>query len=1156
MKMNFALKRNTLFLTIVVTLGLIGLASAQTLPLAMQSEMVISGDYANGVVSGNYLYVASGYGLAIYDISNTTMPVLVTNYGTTGEAYDVAILYPYAMVADGYKGLAVIDITDPGAPVTVAEVPLGGNARSLAVSADNIYLLVALEEQGIVLLNVSSPWNPTITSIYNTATRAVDVAHQGSYFFVSDQEQLISFSYTGGVLALVSEYTGVSDARGICYQGGRIVTADYGYGLRFINVTNGVFGTQAYQFTTYTTTNDVIPFGASNVAVSLGTNGVSVVSGTGGQLGHFSNILDNAKVSGLHAFGNNLIFAAQNEFGFQVLDAAILTNITIESEVSLAGGPRASVTYSTATGKYAFVAYYSGGVKIIEITDPRNPVLVGTIPIDGWSYDVDVMDHYLFVVEYWTGVYSYDITNPLSPMFLDQFPILPVGGNGTRACAIDGTNLYVVHYDQGLYKLNVSNPSNITQVGTTYNTDGSPRDIKVDTDNDLAFIADFNGGCDIIDISGTPIQLSTYTALGEVHSVDFIGSTLFVGSLNGEIDILDITNPASPVYLTTYTTEGEVQGLNVDSQYYVYASDWERGLEVFYAINPLAPVYAGSFDTHGLGKAGFVDGNYFHMSDFYSYYIFALGGAVDASIPTDLLGIIGQNVTIPINVSDVTGLGVTAWEGAISFDDDILNYVGYDVTGTLCATGWTIVPNIQPGVLNIGGFSTTAATGEGILVNLIFAVDPAAVVGSETPLVFDDWQFNEGRPVDYTHDGLLTVTALYQVDGTIAYYMGTMDPVANMTVDLTGDNNYTTMTNTSGYYLFPDVFAGSYTNNANKTETAYQPFWIINFGDAVTCAQGAVGLITLTEGQIVAADVSGDGTVSFFDASQIAQYSVHSLLTGIHFAVSLLPDNSDWETIPDTYTHDPLTASVTDDFDGILYGDVDGNWSAGLVSTAPVVNNSILGTCVLNGDLVTVPVRVTANASEAYFFQGEMLYNAEQLEFQSISLAPNLNNVWHLEYNASEAGHLRFGAFNTTALNAAGDVAYVVFKVLDDDVAIDLQLTNFFTQANSTVYSASTMIVPAGVPTAYALNQNYPNPFNPDTQIRFDIKDRGHVTLIIYIALGQKVRTLVDGTMNPGAYSRLFNGKDDRGMELSSGLYFYQIKANDFSDTRKMILVK
>jgi len=64
------------------------------------------------------------------------------------------------------------------------------------------------------------------------------------------------------------------------------------------------------------------------------------------------------------------------------------------------------------------------------------------------------------------------------------------------------------------------------------------------------------------------------------------------------------------------------------------------------------------------------------------------------------------------------------------------------------------------------------------------------------------------------------------------------------------------------------------------------------------------------------------------------------------------------------------------------------------------------------------------------------------------------------------------------------------------------------------------------------------------------------VSLIVYNAIGQKVRTLVDEIRNPGAYTATFDGFDDRGIACSSGMYFYQVHCNAFTDTKKMILVK
>ena len=89
-----------------------------------------------------------------------------------------------------------------------------------------------------------------------------------------------------------------------------------------------------------------------------------------------------------------------------------------------------------------------------------------------------------------------------------------------------------------------------------------------------------------------------------------------------------------------------------------------------------------------------------------------------------------------------------------------------------------------------------------------------------------------------------------------------------------------------------------------------------------------------------------------------------------------------------------------------------------------------------------------------------------------------------------------------------------------------------------------------------ALRQNYPNPFNPATMIPFDISAPAHVTLTIYNIRGQAVRTLVDESMTARSYARQWDGRNDAGQSVSSGVYFYKLVAGDFQDVRKLVLMK
>jgi len=93
-------------------------------------------------------------------------------------------------------------------------------------------------------------------------------------------------------------------------------------------------------------------------------------------------------------------------------------------------------------------------------------------------------------------------------------------------------------------------------------------------------------------------------------------------------------------------------------------------------------------------------------------------------------------------------------------------------------------------------------------------------------------------------------------------------------------------------------------------------------------------------------------------------------------------------------------------------------------------------------------------------------------------------------------------------------------------------------------------------PSEFSLSQNYPNPFNPATNFQFTLSKSVHVKIEIFNIVGQNVKTLVDDNMTPGVYVVDWDGKDDKGNLVSSGIYFYRIQAGDFSDMKKMVLLK
>jgi hypothetical protein len=93
-------------------------------------------------------------------------------------------------------------------------------------------------------------------------------------------------------------------------------------------------------------------------------------------------------------------------------------------------------------------------------------------------------------------------------------------------------------------------------------------------------------------------------------------------------------------------------------------------------------------------------------------------------------------------------------------------------------------------------------------------------------------------------------------------------------------------------------------------------------------------------------------------------------------------------------------------------------------------------------------------------------------------------------------------------------------------------------------------------PTKFSLQNSFPNPFNPVTTIRYDLPENSYVNVTVYDMLGRKVRTLVNTTQDAGYKSVLWNATNNYGKPVSAGVYLYQIRAGEFVQTRKMVLLK
>lgn len=142
------------------------------------------------------------------------------------------------------------------------------------------------------------------------------------------------------------------------------------------------------------------------------------------------------------------------------------------------------------------------------------------------------------------------------------------------------------------------------------------------------------------------------------------------------------------------------------------------------------------------------------------------------------------------------------------------------------------------------------------------------------------------------------------------------------------------------------------------------------------------------------------------------------------------------------------------------------------------------------------------------------------------------------------------GNVDSTGLFTAGiEIGTFAVRAASQDGSI-------YGEAAVTITGASAVKEIGSVPKDLRLFQNHPNPFNPETEIRFRIPETRVVTLKIYNLFGQEIRTLIDRTITPGEHTIRWDGRNDFGQDVASGVYLYRLRAGDFSAVRKLILIR
>tara|TARA_R110002124_G_scaffold201629_1_gene368179 strand:+ start:322 stop:5559 length:5238 start_codon:yes stop_codon:yes gene_type:complete len=290
--------------------------------------------------------------------------------------------------------------------------------------------------------------------------------------------------------------------------------------------------------------------------------------------------------------------------------------------------------------------------------------------------------------------------------------------------------------------------------------------------------------------------------------------------------------------------------------------------------------------------------------------------------------------------------------------------------------------------------------------------------------------------------------------------------------------------------------------------------------DASKILRVAALLDTLNATQQNVADVSGNGTVSAMDASFILQYVVGLIEA---FPAEL---NSKSRT-------DMNSIEGTEDM---------------ILSLGQAVS--------VSETEFTVPVYID-QVSKLYSSEIELKFDENNLELVETMHSSIISDAMISE-NQSSRGIYTLAFAASKAISESGEVVTLTFRIKDENSSPSISIKRFqVNELDLTTTSVSNEDVAINIPDEFNLYQNYPNPFNPSTTIGFDVPNaRTQVRLEIYNILGQRVKTLVNDVYTAGRYKVIWDGTNNVGGQVSTGVYIYRLQAGDIVQSKKLTFIK
>jgi hypothetical protein len=514
----------------------------------------------------------------------------------------IAVAGDYAYVTAGEDGLYILDVSNPVEPVVVGFS--SGRADGVTVSESHAYIKNLASNQ-LQILDVSNPANPTEVSSYTPDGRLVGVAVMGGYAYLAVDNGYEGLEAAGtddlyildianpALPVLITYYDSPYRVMGLVVSGHHLYLVqeslwwynDTDYGFEILDASNPISPAPVATYDVY------YPF-------SLIVHGNYIyVSSQDLRIYDATNLRAIKEVgtfdvpSGVIAFVDNYAYLVDGARGLRVLDVSNPANLTWAGQYYTEGSP----LDVRVVGSYAYIANGKAGLQIVDVSNPVTPTLVSQYDTPGTAQSVAVVNDLAYVADGAGGLRIIDVSNPTAP----QEPGFHPGAGEVQAVYVVDGYAYLADSEKGFLILDVTNPNMPRLVGAH---PGAARDVVVVPP--YAYVAS-PAGLRVLNVSNParPVWTGFYAAPGDVFALAVNGDYAYMAASTAGLRIVDISNPSAPTEVGFHATPRYAMDVDVhgDRAYvkigdpYGYSRYLPGQLDIVDVANPTSPQLVGGY---------------------------------------------------------------------------------------------------------------------------------------------------------------------------------------------------------------------------------------------------------------------------------------------------------------------------------------------------------------------------------------------------------------------------------------------------------------------------------------------------------------------------------------------------------------------------------